>query len=74
MRDRPFLSAGESPRPFSEVRAERGNVDPREAVLRTIGELEHDARDADDPAEARRLQCEAEGLRCALDENKFRRT
>lgn len=73
MRDRPFLTAGESPRPYSEVRAERG-VDPREAVFRMIADLEADAAETEDTDEAKRLRCEAEGLRCSLEENKLRRS
>lgn len=71
MRDRPFLSAADSPRKFSEVRAERARLDPlergRERVLDEIARLEGEAKAAIDPAEGKRLQCEAEGLRAALD-------
>lgn len=63
MRMRPFISAGESPRPYSDIRAERGDVDPRERALREIGEAEILAIAADDPAERKRLQCDAEALR-----------
>lgn len=71
MRDRPFISAAESPRPFSEIRAEQAGLDPlerrREVVLGEIARLEGEAKVAIDPAEGKRLQCEAEGLRAALD-------
>ena len=73
MRDRPFLTASESPRPFSEIRAERGDADPRERALRDIAALEAEAQACagdetlpPDEAERRRLQGEAEALRCAL--------
>lgn len=71
MRDRPFISAAESPRKFSEVRAERGGLDPlerrRSQVLDEVDRLEGEAKACSDPAEAKRLQCEAEDLRAALD-------
>jgi hypothetical protein len=71
MRARPFIAAGESPRPYSEIRAERGDSGVMESTLRSIDELERlalDARDGGRTAEAERLQCEAEDLRCALAE------
>lgn len=71
MRDRPFITAAESPRKFSEVRAERAQLDPleqrRDRTLDEIARLEGEAKENPDPAESRRLQCEAEALRCALD-------
>ena len=70
MRTRPFISANESPRPYSETVAERRITDPREVVLGQIRLLESEAQAADDPAERDRLQCEAEGLRCALHEQE----
>lgn len=76
MRERPFIAAGEQPRPFSEVLAERSHSDPglrrREAVLEQIADLEASALDAADSAERKRLQCEAEALRCALHEVEFK--
>lgn len=72
MRDRPFIQANESPRPYSEIRAERSDIGLEHAVLQRIAGLEVDAAAAEDPAEARRLQCEAEDFRCALHELKPR--
>jgi hypothetical protein len=66
LRDRPFLTASESPRAFSEIRAERGDTDLRERTLRDVAGLEAEAQACDDDAERRRLQGEAEALRCAL--------
>lgn len=70
MRDRPFITAAETPRKFSEVRAERTGLDPLERghdrVLDEIFRLEGEAKACADPAESKRLQCEAEALRCAL--------
>jgi hypothetical protein len=73
MRDRPFIQANESPRPYSELRGERQAFDPTEAVMRQIVELEAGAREADDPGQAKRLQCEAEDLRCSLHDLAARR-
>lgn len=70
MRLRSFISASEAPRPFSEVLAERSAADPRKRVLEDIADLEGRAREAakaGDQVEAKRLQCEAEALRCDLD-------
>lgn len=72
MRMRPFLSASESPRPFSEIRAERGDGDPRERSLRDIAGLEAEAQACDDVTERLRLQGEAEALRCALYHQPWR--
>lgn len=73
MRDRPFITAGEAPRPFGDVLAERGGFDATERVLADIKQLEGAAAEASDPAERKRLQCEAEALRCALAERPPRR-
>jgi hypothetical protein len=71
-RARPFISANETPRPYRDVVAERNREDPhfraRERVLADVARLEGEAADARDPGEAKRLQCEAEALRCALAE------
>jgi hypothetical protein len=64
---RPFISASDPPRKFSEVRAERIASDPRQRVKRMIAETEADARAVDDPSESARLQCEAEEMRSLLD-------
>jgi len=66
MRDRPFLTAGESPRPYSEVRAEQRGDDPARRLLEEIAELEAEAAAADVAADRKALQLEAEELRCAL--------
>lgn len=73
MRDRPFVSAGESPRPYSAIREERGALDPRRPVLARIAELEGESRAAEDADERKRLQCEAEALRCWLEEQQPRK-
>lgn len=77
MRARPFIPAGEAPRPFSEIRAERDNLDAdRRRIDNTrdeIARLEGEALDAASPAERKRLQCEAEALRAWLDEEFARR-
>jgi hypothetical protein len=62
-RDRPFLSAGESPRRFSEIRMERIGMAP--LALQRIEDLEAEARAATG-AERAKLQGEAEELRDAL--------
>lgn len=71
MRDRPFISGAEAPRKYSDIRAERAMLDPiedgRAGVRDQIDRLEGEARVETDPIEAKRLQCEAEALRCALD-------
>lgn len=76
MRDRAFIAANEPPRPFSEIRAERnaGDLDriAADRALKQIAALEGEAFDAADPATRKRLLCEAEALRCAIDE--LRRT
>ena len=69
-RDRPFIRANEQPRPYSELQSERSAFDPAEAVLRQVADLEADAAEAADPALAKRLQCEAEDLRCSLHESR----
>lgn len=73
MRDRPFISANEPPRPYGDVLAERRQMDPayqrKKATLAEIGRLEAEAADQQDPAERKRIQCEAEGLRCLLADN-----
>lgn len=72
MRSRPFIAAGESPRPFSEIRAERDNTDAElrriDQAREQIARLEGEALDATDAAERKRLQCEAEAVRAWLDE------
>lgn len=77
MRDRPFIAGGESPRPFSEVRAERDGTDVElrrlDNVREDIARLEGDALEATDPEARKRLLCEAEALRSSLDEEFFRR-
>jgi hypothetical protein len=72
MRDRPFIAANEPPRPYSEIRRERSGFDLVERVLAAVDGLEADAFEAENPAEAKRLQCEAEDLRCALEEHRPR--
>jgi hypothetical protein len=74
MRDRPFISAREASRPYSEVVADRRALDPaarhRDHIMDKIAELEADAADAradGNVRRARRAQCAAEGLRCGLD-------
>jgi hypothetical protein len=75
MRDRPFLSASESPRAFSEIKAERAAGDPehrrRNLVLDEITLLEAEARVTADPAERNRLQLQAEELRCLVYHQYF---
>lgn len=66
MRDRPFLAAGEQPRPYGDIKAERAMAEPRTRVLADIADLEARARESTDPIEREALQCEAEDLRCAL--------
>lgn len=70
MRNRPFLQANESPRPYSEIRAEREANDPdarqRASVMAHIAMLEAEAKGCSIEVERRLLQCEAEALRCAL--------
>lgn len=73
-----FLSAGESPRPFSEVLNDRhperqAHADRRRRTWDEVAAIEAEAAGAEDPAEARRLQLEAEALRAALHENPKRR-
>jgi hypothetical protein len=70
MRTRPFLNASEPARPYSELLAERMHDDPKRNALAQIDDLEAEASEATDPAERKRLQCEAEALRCALDEGR----
>jgi hypothetical protein len=70
LRSRPFLSASEPRRPYSEVRAERSGDDPLERVHAEIERLEAEAAGADDLEERKRLQCEAEAWRCALAERR----
>lgn len=71
MRDRPFITAAEAPRKFSEIRAERAQLDPlersRERILAEIAQFEGEAQATSHPAERAWWQCEAEALRCALD-------
>ena len=52
--------------------AERRGYDPRDRVLSDIAALEVQAAEAADPAERKRLQCEAEAVRSALEENRGR--
>ena len=62
-RDRPFLSAAESPRRFSDIRAERIGLAP--LALQRIEDIEAQARAATGDERAK-LQGEAEALRDAL--------
>jgi|GEM_PF-2996443 len=75
MRERPFIAASEAPRPFSEIRAERDGSDldkhTRDRALKQIASLEGEAFETADPAIRKRLLCEAEALRCAIDEQKI---
>lgn len=77
MRERPFLDGGEAPRRFSEVRDERAALDSharlRDRVRKDVRDLETRARKAVTADERNRLQCQAEELRCALDEQPRRR-
>jgi len=73
MRDRPFIPASDKPRPYSEILAERAALDPRRRKLEEIAEFEGAAADAADPAERKRLQCEAEAMRCDLHETSTTR-
>jgi hypothetical protein len=72
MRDRPFVSGSESPRLYSDIRAERELTDPRlrlkQQVLADVAALESEAAEATTIEERNRLQCKAEALRCALAE------
>ena len=63
MRDRPFLTAAETPRRFSEIRMERIGLAP--LALQHIEDLEAEARAATGDERAK-LQGEAEALRDAL--------
>ena len=67
MRDRPYIQAGDPPRPYSDIRAEHRVTDPAAIVRGQIALLEAEAAAASTNAERVRLQCEAEALRCALD-------
>jgi len=67
VRDRPYIQAGDPPRPYSDIRAERRVTDPAAVVRGQIALLEAEAAAASTDAERTRLQCEAEALRCALD-------
>jgi len=67
VRDRPYIQAGDPPRPYSDIRAERRVTDPAAVVRGQIALLEAEAAAAPTNAERVRLQCEAEALRCALD-------
>jgi len=66
MRSRPYLSASEPPRPYSEIVAERRRADPTHRILDDIAEMEAEAAAMTDPVERKRRQCEAEELRCQL--------
>jgi hypothetical protein len=70
LRERPFIPAGEQPRPFSEIAAERRQLDSalrrRDQLLADIADLEAQAAEQTDLAERNRLQCQAEELRCEL--------
>jgi hypothetical protein len=66
-RDRPFIQAGDPHRPYSEILAERRITDPAAVVRGQIALLEAEATAHADPAERKRLQCEAEELRCQLE-------
>lgn len=66
MRVRPYPSGGEPPRLYSEVLAERRGTDPTPRILEEIEALEAEAAAVADPAERKRLQCEAEEMRCQL--------
>lgn len=71
MRDRPFLPANEFPRPYSDLQAERLASDlthrMRESLKANIRMLEAEAQCASTEAERQVRQCEAEALRCRLD-------
>ena len=68
MRDRPYIQAGDPPRPYSDIRAERRITDPAAVVRGQIALLEAEAAACtDSPTERTRLQCEAEELRCRLE-------
>ena len=73
MRDRPFLSGGDSPRPFSDIRAERDAMDmdklARDRTLREIEALEAEAAGLTDPSARILRQLDAEALRASLEEN-----
>jgi hypothetical protein len=62
-RDRPFLTAAETPRRFSEIRMERIGLAP--LALQRIEDLEAEARAATGDERAK-LQGEAEALRDVL--------
>lgn len=70
MRDRPFIAAGEPPRPYSEIRTERELQDARamqrRALIDRVARLEDEARHAGDPAQRKTLQLQAEEIRCRL--------
>jgi hypothetical protein len=74
MRDRPFLTASESPRPYSELRAERDSGDlnelARRRTLDLIATIEAEAEGLTDPSARILKQLEAEELRAALDANR----
>jgi hypothetical protein len=66
--DRPFIPAGEAPRPYSEVRSEQSR-DRAEGMIEQIHQLEAQAREeiaAGDEIKAVELQLEAEALRVGL--------
>jgi hypothetical protein len=74
MRDRPYLSASEPPRPYSDIVAERnaGDVEhlARQRTLREIAAIEAEAAGLTDPTARRLRQLDAEELRGALEDNR----
>lgn len=78
MRDRPFVSGGEAPRPYSEVRAERDSLDVSEHEIRDIKRrlelLEHAAKHEEHEGKRRLLRADAEALRDQLYHLEQRRS
>jgi hypothetical protein len=74
MRDRPFLSASESPRPYSEILAERNAGDvahlAQQRTLREIAAIEAEAAELTDPTARKLRQLDAEELRSAFEDNR----
>lgn len=71
--DRPYITANDSPRRFSDVKGESAEHDLRARQLAEMARLEAEAVVAD-PAERQRLQCEAEALRIGNDGDGQRRS
>lgn len=69
-----YASGSEAPRRFSDVLSERRRLDSaaiaRERALDNVAELESLAAQTGDAAESKRLLCEAEALRCLIDDNR----